>query len=127
MMTVREWMTANPETIGPRDLLSLAQEKMDGGHFRLLPVVNPSGALIGILTERDMRPHTGHFVRTHVDAAMVEQLVTIGPDQPIESAAEILLQRKIGGLPVIDAGGKLIGIITTSDLLRAFLATRRAS
>jgi acetoin utilization protein AcuB len=125
-MTVREWMTATPETIGSRDMLALAQEKMARGNFRRLPVVNDAGALIGMLTERDMRPHTGHFARTHVDAAMTEPVLTVTPDQSIESVAETLLQRKIGGLPVVDARGQLVGIITTSDLLRAFLASRRA-
>ena len=123
-MTVRVWMTANPETIGPRDMLALAQEKMIRGRYRRLPVLDESGALIGILAQGDLRPFSGYLPTTRVDAAMVEPAITIGPDEPFESAAKVMLERKVGGLPVLDAGGKLIGIITESDLLRVLLRPR---
>lgn len=120
-MTVRDYMTPNPATIGARDLLSLAWEKMERGHFRRLPVVDAAGALIAIVTDRDLRPHTGYWPTTHVDAAMVERPLTITPDQPITAAARLMLDHKIGGLPVLDGNGRLVGMITESDLLRALL------
>ena len=119
-MNVRTYMTPHPETIGPRDVLAQAQEKMSRGRFRRLPVVDASGALIGMLTERDLRPHQGYLPTTHVDAAMTENAITVGPDTPIEAAADVMLQRKIGGLPVVDSG-KLVGIITETDLLQGLL------
>ncbi len=123
MTTVRSYMTPNPETIGSRDLLSVAHEKMERGGFRRLPVVDAAGTLTGIVTDRDLQRHNGYWPTTHVDAAMVEPAITIGPDQSIGEAARLMLDRKIGGLPVVD-GGKLIGIVTETDLLRAFLQDR---
>lgn len=120
-MTIRSYMTPNPQTIGSRDLLSLAHEKMDRGGFRRLPVVDTSGGLIGIVTDRDLRRHDGYWPTTHVDAAMVEPAITVGADQSIADAARLMLDHKIGGLPVVDGNGRLIGIVTETDLLRAFL------
>ncbi|MBI4516582.1 MAG: CBS domain-containing protein [Deltaproteobacteria bacterium] len=124
-MNVGSWMTRNPETIGSRDTLALAQEKMTAGRFRRLPVIDPAGKLIGILSERDLRAHLGYLPSTHVDAAMTEKPITVRPDQPIEAAAAVLLERKIGGLPVVSEAGELLGIITETDLLRGLL--RRVS
>ncbi|MBI1814833.1 MAG: CBS domain-containing protein [Deltaproteobacteria bacterium] len=123
-MTVRDWMTANPQTISPRDMLALAQDKMIRGRYRRLPVLDVSGALIGMLAQGDLRPFAGYLPTTRVDAAMVEQPFTIGPDEPVEAAAKLMLERKVGGLPVTDDAGKLMGIITESDLLRVLLRPR---
>jgi len=120
-MTVRTWMTRDPQTIGTRELLEIAQEKMRGGHFRRVPVVDDSGALVGILSESDLRQHVGYLATTHVNAAMSEKVLTIGPDEPIESAAALMLERKIGGLPVVGKDGKLLGIVTVTDLLQGLL------
>jgi acetoin utilization protein AcuB len=117
-MNVSTWMTRDPVTIGPREMLSEAQEKMHRGGFRRLPVVDDKGKLIGIIAESDLRAHAGYLPSTHVDAAMTETPITIGPDQPIETAAEVILQKKIGGLPVLGDDGRVIGMITTSDLLQ---------
>ena len=126
-MSIRDYLTPNPETVGPRDMLALAHDKMDRGHFRRLPVVDAAGALIAIITDRDLQRHTGYWETTHVDAAMTESPLTIGPDQPIAEAARLMLEHKIGGLPVVDGNGRLIGIVTQSDLLRAFLQAGKAT
>ena len=123
-MAVRDWMTEKPETVKPTDVLALAQEKMAKGGFRRLPVVDDSGRLIGILTDRDLREHRGYLPATRVTAAMVENPVTIGPDNSIEDAAHLMLSRKIGGLPVVSSDGELIGIITETDLLSGFVQRR---
>lgn len=120
-MKVRTWMTEAVQTIHPEDLLETAAEKMREGHFRRMPVVGQNGALLGILSERDLREHHGYLPVTRVSAAMTEQLVTISPDAPIEAAAESLLEHKIGGLPVVSPEGALVGIITETDLLSGFL------
>ena len=92
---------------------------MDDGRFRRLPVVE-GGRLVGILTERDIREHTGYLGSTRVNAAMRTALITVTPFNTVEDAARLMLKHKIGGLPIV-ADGKLVGIVTTSDLLRAFL------
>jgi len=62
-------MTPNPVTVSSRDTLASAKNLMDTGGFRRLPVVD-GGRLVGILTERDIRGHTGVLERTRVNAAM---------------------------------------------------------
>jgi acetoin utilization protein AcuB len=124
-MQVLNLMTADPVSVGSHDTLAQAKAIMDEGHFRRLPVVDGE-QLIGILTERDIREHTGYLESTRVTAAMRTALITLGPRATVEEAARVMLRHKIGGVPIID-DGKLVGIVTTSDLLKAFLAMVEAS
>jgi acetoin utilization protein AcuB len=118
-------MTRDPVTVTPHDLLARAKALMDSGRFRRLPVME-GGKLVGILTERDLRNHWGYLDRTRVDAAMTPEPVTITPRITAEDAARLMLQHKIGGLPVIE-DGELVGIVSTSDILRAFLNVVQAT
>lgn len=118
-MQMQHVMTRSPETIRPEDVLLKAKEMMDAGGFRRLPVVR-EGRVVGILTERDLREHGGYLKSTKVDAIMRAPVVTVESKASVEEAARLMLRNKIGGLPVVD-GGKLVGIVTSSDLLRAFL------
>jgi acetoin utilization protein AcuB len=118
-------MTRDPVTIDPDDLLSTAKAKMATGRFRRLPVAR-AGALLGIITERDLRVHTGHLGQVKVNGAMTDKIITIGPEATVEEAAQMLLQRQIGGLPVVE-NGALIGVITTNDIIKAFLDVMGAS
>ncbi len=118
-MQISNLMTGDPVTVTPRDTLELAKSIMDAGHFRRLPVVD-GGKLVGILTERDLREHTGYLESTRVSAAMRTALITISPYGTVEDAARLMLKHKIGGLPIVD-NSRLVGIVTTSDLLKAFL------
>ena len=124
-MIVGNRMTKEPITVGPDDLLIRAAHKMAAGGFRRLPVVS-DGKLVGIITERDLREHGGHLEHTKINGAMTENPVTVVPATTLEEATRILLERQIGGLPVV-ADGRLIGIITTSDILNAFLNVMGAS
>ena len=118
-MKVRELMTADPVTVSPTDMLSSVDEKMKRGKFRRAPVVDESGKLVAILTDGDLREHIGHLANTRVRAAMVENPVTISLNATIGAAASLMTWHKIGGLPVLDKEGGLVGIITESDLLLA--------
>ncbi len=124
-MQILNLMTGEPVTIGSHDTLAQAKAIMDEGHFRRLPVVD-DGQLVGIITERDIREHTGYFESTRVTAAMRTALVTLSPRATVEDAARLMLRHKIGGLPIVE-DGKLVGIVTTSDLLKAFLNVVEAS
>jgi acetoin utilization protein AcuB len=114
-------MTADPVTIGPADLLALARERMDHGRFRRLPVVDETGRLVGIVTDGDLRQHHGYLGATRVRAAMCERVLTVGPDDSIETAAERMLAHKLGGLPVVDADDRPIGMVTETDLVRGLM------
>jgi acetoin utilization protein AcuB len=118
-MQVSNFMTGDPVTVGPHDTLELAKSVIDAGHFRRVPVLE-GGKLVGILTERDLREHLGHLDSTRVTAAMRTALITISPYETVEDAARLMLKHKVGGLPIVD-NGRLVGIVTTSDLLKAFL------
>jgi CBS domain-containing protein len=119
-MKVRDLMTPNPATVHPTDVLSVVDEKMRGGRFRRLPVVDEAGNLVGIVSDGDLRAHVGYLPTTRVTAAMAENVITIPADAPIGVAAGLMRWHKIGGLPVVDDDGRVVGIITESDLLLAF-------
>jgi acetoin utilization protein AcuB len=112
-------MTSDPVTVHPHDHLSRAKSMMHAGHFRRVPVVD-GGRLVGILTERDLAKYSGFLESTRVNAAMRTALITVTPHNTVEDAARLMLKHKIGGLPIV-AAGRLVGIVTTTDLLRAFL------
>lgn len=118
-MEVGSRMTKSPATVSPRDTLAKAKALMEAGGFRRLPVVE-GDRLVGILTERDLRQHIGYLDATRVDGAMSGAPMTVPPYSSVQDAARLLLQHKVGGLPVVE-NGKLVGIMTTSDLLKALL------
>jgi CBS domain-containing protein len=89
--------------------------------LRRLPVVDGAGRLIGIITDRDLREHAGHLGDTRVTGAMVEQVVTVAPDDAVDRVADLLLHHRIGGFPVVEPGGRLVGMITETDILRGLL------
>ncbi len=123
--TVGAWMTRMPVVAGPGDKLSSVEAKMHEGDFREVPVVR-DGALVGIITDRDLRKFTNKLDETQVKDAMTEHVLTIATDTSITEAARLIRQRKIGGLPVVE-NGKLVGMITLTDLLQALTETEAAS
>jgi nucleotide-binding universal stress UspA family protein len=116
---VAHWMTSSPVVAGPKENLAAIEAKMREGGFRAIPVLD-DGKLVGIVTDRDIRSHTGYLDHTEARLAMSESLVTVTPTTPVHEAARILVERKIGALPVVD-DGRLVGVITTTDLLNAFV------
>jgi acetoin utilization protein AcuB len=124
-MLVGYRMSKEPVTVAPDESLSRAADKMRAGGFRRLPVVS-DGELVGIVTERDLRAHQGYLDRTKINGIMTANPLTVGPETTLEEAAQIMLTRRIGGLPVV-ADGRLVGIITATDVMQAFLDMMGAS
>jgi predicted transcriptional regulator len=120
-MQVSMWMTKAPHCVRADERLESVAAAMEEGRFRHAPVVDAAGRLVGIVTHRDLGEHKGYLDKTLVNAAMTEPALAVGPDEPIEDAAQALLDRKIGALPVIDAERRVVGILTTTDLVRALL------
>jgi len=131
-MLVRDRMTHNPVTVSPDTPVPEALDVMKQNGVRRLPVVE-NGHLIGIVTQMDLlraspSPATSlavweipHLVaKIKVRDVMAEDVVTIGPDEPLEDAALVMRERKIGGLPVVE-DGRVIGIITETDIFDAFV------
>lgn len=125
LMQVAARMTPNPVAVTPRDTLAKARALMHAGGFRRLPVVE-EGELVGILSERDLRQHLGYLESTRVDGAMTPAPMTVSTQMSVQDAARLLLEHKVGGMPVVD-DGKLVGIVTTSDLLKALLDVIQAT
>jgi acetoin utilization protein AcuB len=119
-------MSRHPLTIEPNAPLSAALTAMREREIRHLPVVEPDGRLVGIVTDRDLRQAT--LARFHalreaerdllVQDVMTCAVVTIDAEAPVARAARLMLERRIGSLPVVEAG-RLAGIITERDLLQA--------
>jgi nucleotide-binding universal stress UspA family protein/predicted transcriptional regulator len=116
---VARWMTTSPVTATPDEKLGTVRAKMREGGFRTVPVLR-EGKLVGVVSDRDLRNHTGYEDHTEVKKAMTTELVTVLPTTPVAEAARLLHERKVGGLPVVE-DGNLVGMITTSDVLRAFV------
>jgi CBS domain-containing protein/nucleotide-binding universal stress UspA family protein len=136
-MLVREWMTTILVTVRSDAPVAEAQHLMRHRRIRHLPVVD-GGRLAGIITDRDVRttlpsPATSLAAgeirylldRLLVERVMTRAVITIGPDAPIVEAVGLVLTHRIGALPVVE-GDRLVGIITETDLLRAFAATLAA-
>jgi acetoin utilization protein AcuB len=133
-MKVRDLMTAKPITAGPDMPVLEARQIMLGKRIRHL-LVTDGPKLLGIVTDRDIRlnlpsPATSLSVweinyllaRLTVASVMTKALVTVSPGADPRNAAVLMLDHRIGALPVVD-GGELVGIITETDLLRAFVKT----
>lgn len=133
-MLVRDRMTREPVTITPdtsfQDALTLMREH----EFRRLPIVDPIGKLVGIVSERDLlyaspSPASSLNVwemnylleRLMIGEIMTKDVITTTPETPVEDAALIMVEHKIGGLPVVDTDNTVIGIITETDIFTTFV------
>lgn len=113
MYVVSDAMTRDPVTVAPNDSLEHARTLMRLGRIRHLPVLE-GGRLAGLVSQRDVLHRTASTVRE----VMVEQPLTTAPSHPLQKAARLMLQHKIGCLPVATADGRLLGIITETDFVR---------
>ena len=131
-MNVRDLMTTSPITVGPETPVLDARQLMLDKRFRHV-LITDGPKLLGIVTDRDIRlnlpsPATSLSVweinyllaRLTVESVMTKSLVIVSPRQDTREAALLMLDHKIGALPVVD-GGQLVGIITETDLLRAYV------
>ena len=127
---VRDWMSRDVITVDADTLLSEADALMAGHMIRRLPVLD-NGRLVGIVTYGDVRsarPSTAKSMNIWEMQFLLSQLVvaeimsinpvTIIQDATVGEAAQLMLKHRVGGLPVVDTAGVLVGIITESDIFR---------
>ena len=130
-MKVRELMSGAPITVSPDTPVFDARQTMIKERIRHL-LVTEAGQLVGIITDRDIRLNLPSqatslsmwevnylLAKLTVSKVMTRSVIIIGPDQDATDAARLMLEHKIGALPVLDAG-HLVGILTETDVLRAF-------
>ena len=138
-MIVAKRMMRNPVSVDENDSMKKAMDLLRERDIRHLPVLKDGDKLVGILTERDIKqaspsPATALEIREIyylLDKVKVKQIMsrrpyTISSTAPIEEAALIMREKKIGCLPVVD-GGKLVGILTETDILDAFIESMGVS
>jgi CBS domain-containing protein len=129
-MIVREMMTPAPITVDPETLILDARQRMTDRRIRHL-LVTEGARVVGIITDRDIRlnlpsPATSLSVweinyllaRLTVGEVMTRSVIVIDSARPVAEAARIMVEHKIGALPVVD-DERLIGIVTESDFVRA--------
>jgi CBS domain-containing protein len=136
-MNVAEAMSRDPVTVTADTSLRRATELMQSKGVHHLPVVDPNGRLVGILTDRDVKhavflpalaEHLGWDQRRYkalrVREVMTWSVVTTTPDTSLAQAAAIMFQRRIGSLPVLQ-DGRVVGILTETDVLSGLRHDKR--
>ena len=133
-MLVKDYMRTDLQTIMPNDLVIIAYEHMHASHIRHLPVISGGLQLVGVVTDRDIRqagastePHLAihewvHLLeRMTVNAIMTTPVRTVRSDMAVAVAGQLFLDHKFGCLPVVRDDDLLEGVITVTDLLRAYV------
>ena len=126
---VREIMMGSPVTLKPDETLDLANDVISLGRIRHIPIME-DGRLVGLLSERDMmgaatttifglkrKSKSALLKSVLIKDVMKKKVVTVKPDTPIKDAAHLMKEKKIGCVPVVNEGS-LVGLVTTTDILR---------
>jgi acetoin utilization protein AcuB len=128
-MNLQGIMHSQPVTVSPEDTMNAAIRKMKEQNFKHLPVVDRSGDLVGIVTDRDLKrasPSDATLLEVHellylvekvkVSQVMTKKPITAPPETKIEDGAGLMVKHRIGCLPIV-SGNRLVGIVTQTDFL----------
>lgn len=130
-LRVVDVMTREPLTVTASETIGEADDLMSQNKILQLPVVKGK-ELVGIITDRDIRSFlSGSLLaspdqremalKTRIREIMTSDPITVSPDDDLDEAVELLIEEKVGGIPVIDETEGLVGIVTYVDVLRCFL------
>jgi len=133
-MLVKNWMSKNVVTIDANDAMQDAMRVLKEHGIRMLPVMK-KGKLVGIVTDRDLKKASASDATTleihellylltkiKVNDIMTRDPIAVPPDYTVEETAQVLLDSKISGAPVVDDYGQVVGIITQTDLFRVLIS-----
>ena len=133
-MLVQNWMSKEVITVNVNDSMQDATRLLKENDIRMLPVMK-NGKLVGIVTDRDLKRASAsdatvleiHELLYLVSNIKIKEIMTKDPvtvpfDFTVEETAEVLLTKKISGVPVVDYDGKIVGTITQTDLFRALIS-----
>ena len=128
-LKVNDIMTREVKTLGRNDTLDIARDVMVLGRIRHLPVLD-DGKVVGVVSQRDLfsaglvaalgygsRTQTTLLKTVNVKEVMSEPPITVSPEVRVKKAARLMMEKKIGCLPVVE-GETLVGLVTETDLLR---------
>lgn len=117
---VKEIMTRDPISIGPKYSIRESVDVMTENGIGSLPIVDKEEKVVGIVTERDFAlALAGSLTSETVGDIMIKDVITTTPGTPIESCSKIMVRNNLRRIPVVEEG-KLIGIVTSTDILRFF-------
>lgn len=133
-MSVKHWMTNDVITVKADTSLLKCRSLMKEKNIRRVPVVDDENHVIGIISDRDVKGaspskatalevHEMQYLLAEIKAKdiMTPSPVTVKPDTTVENAAVLMVDRKIGGLPVVNDDGRLVGIITDQDIFKVLI------
>jgi acetoin utilization protein AcuB len=133
-MLVKNWMSKKVISIDADDSMEDAMGLLKEHGIRRLPVMK-NGKLVGIVTDRDLKNASASdattleihellylLTKVKVKDIMTKDPITVPPDYTVEETAQVLLESKISGAPVVDENGEVVGIITQSDLFRVLMS-----
>lgn len=132
-MIAEDIMTESPRTIRQTDTILEALDVLQSMQIRHLPVVDEEGELVGMLSDRDLGSRTSMFVEgadaeqaavplgsRRVSELMSSSVVSVSVGTDLSAVIEAMLEQHVGAVPVVDADGAVIGIISYVDVLRTF-------
>lgn len=127
-MRASQIMSSPVETLGPDSLLEEAWELIGINRFRHVPVVDHDGRVVGIVSDRDLLKYASEIrsddeaildmKNSHLKDVITPYVLTATPETEIREIARIMIDERIGSMPVVDSDLKLVGIITRSDILK---------
>ena len=133
-MSVKEWMAPDPITVDENTSIMKVSQLMKEHGIRRIPVLK-DGKLVGIVTDRDIKEaapskatsldvHELYYLLSEIKVKdiMTPNPLTLRDDDSVEKAAAIMLENRISGLPVVDADGKIVGMITQSDIFKVLIS-----
>ena len=133
-MLVKNWMSKNVVSIDVSDSMRDAMKRLKEHDIRMLPVMK-KGKLVGIVTDRDLKKASasdatsleGHELlylleKIKVKDIMTKDPITLPPDYTAEETAQVLLENRISGAPVVDDNRQVVGVITQTDLFRVLIS-----
>jgi acetoin utilization protein AcuB len=127
-------MTSPVHCLQPTDTYERARSLFQQSRYRHVPIVSDAGALVGIISDRDILREAAHIgeqlqpwltelisqERT-IAEFMTKRVLTATPQAEIRNVAKVLFEERIGGMPIVEESGKVVGIVTRSDILRVIV------
>ena len=133
-MLVQNWMTTDVVSVTPETSLLKVGKLLKDHNIRRLPVLDDKGHVVGIISDRDVRDaspskattldmYEMHYLLAELKAKniMTANPITISPAETVEKAAMLMLDHKIGGLPVVEESGRMVGILSDQDVFKALV------
>jgi acetoin utilization protein AcuB len=134
-MIISNWMNTEPLKVNPDASMMRAGKILKDADARELSVVDENNVVVGVLTDRDIKEaspskattldvHELYYLLSEIKVGdiMTKDAITLGPDDTVERAAVLMMDKKIGLLPIVDASGKLVGSLDREDVFNVLVS-----